>query len=69
MTNTPHMLIISSEGYIAYNGAIDNAPIGKVPKDKALINYVDKALDELTSGKMVSIAKTKPYGCTVKFKK
>ena len=68
-TNTPHMLIISTDGNIAYNGAIDNAPLGKVPKDKELVNYVDKALKELTSGKAVSIAKTKPYGCSVKYKK
>jgi len=68
-TNTPHMFIINTDGNIAYNGAIDNAPLGKVPKDKEYVNYVDKALDELTSGKTVSIAKTKPYGCTVKYKK
>jgi peroxiredoxin len=67
--NTPHMFIINTDGNIAYNGAIDNAPLGKVPKDKELVNYVDKALKELTSGKTVSIAKTKPYGCTVKYKK
>ncbi len=68
-TNTPHMFIINTDGNIVYNGAIDNAPMGKVPKDKELVNYVDKALKELTSGKTVSIAKTKPYGCTVKYKK
>ena len=68
-TNTPHIFIINTEGIIAYSGAIDNAPLGKIPEDKELVNYVDKALEELTSGKTVSIAKTKPYGCTVKYKK
>jgi peroxiredoxin len=68
-TNTPHMFIIDTNGNIAYNGAIDNAPLGKVPKDKELVNYVDQALMELTSSKAVSIPKTKPYGCTVKYKK
>ena len=68
-TNTPHMYIIDTKGNIVYNGAIDNAPLGKVPKDKKLVNYVDNALKELTSGKAVSIPKTKPYGCTVKYKK
>ena len=67
--NTPHMFIIDKNGNIAYNGAIDNAPLGKVPKDKVLVNYVDEALEELTSGKAVSIAKTKPYGCTVKYRR
>jgi peroxiredoxin len=68
-TNTPHMFIINTDGNIIYNGAIDNAPLGRVPKDKELVNYVDKALTELTSGKVVTISKTKPYGCTVKYKK
>ena len=68
-TNTPHIFIINTDGNIAYNGAIDNAPLGRVPKDKELVNYVDEALKELTSGKAVSIAKTKPYGCSVKYKK
>lgn len=68
-TNTPHIFITDANGNIAYNGAIDNAPLGKVPKDKELVNYVDKALKELTSGKAVSVAKTKPYGCTVKYRK
>jgi len=68
-TNTPHMFIINTDGNIVYNGAIDNAPLGRVPKDKEYVNYVDKALEELTSGKTISIAKTKPYGCTVKYKK
>ena len=63
------MFIINTDSNIVYSGAIDNAPLGKVPKDKELVNYVDKALKELTSGKTVSIAKTKPYGCTVKYKK
>jgi peroxiredoxin len=68
-TNTPHMFIINTDGNIVYNGAVDNAPLGRVPKNKEYVNYVDKALGELTSGKTVSIAKTKPYGCTVKYKR
>jgi len=68
-TNTPHIFIINTDGKIAYNGAIDNTPLGKVPKDKESINYVDEALKELISGKTVSIAKTKPYGCSVKYNK
>ena len=67
-TNTPHMFIINADGKIVYNGAIDNAPLGRVPKDAEYVNYVNKALEELTSGKTVSLAKTKPYGCSVKYK-
>jgi peroxiredoxin len=66
---TPHIFIINTEGNIAYNGAIDNAPLGKVPENEKLVNYVDKALEELIAGKEVSTTKTKPYGCSVKYKK
>jgi len=36
-------------------------------KKEGVVNYVDKALAELTAGKAVSTPKTKPYGCTVKY--
>lgn len=62
---TPHMFIIDTKGSIVYNGAIDNSPLGR--KKEGAINYVDKALAELTAGKAVSIPNTKPYGCTVKY--
>jgi peroxiredoxin len=68
-TNTPHIYIINTDGNIVYSGAIDNAPMGRVPQDGKVLHYVDKALEELTAGKTVSIAKTKPYGCTVKYNK
>ena len=66
-TNTPHMFIIDAKGNIAYEGAIDNSPMGKTPDGEKPTNYVDKALAELTSGKAVSLSKTTPYGCTVKY--
>jgi len=66
-TNTPHMFIIDTKSNIAYEGAIDNSPLGKTPDGEKLTNYVNKALAELTSGKAVSEPKTKPYGCSVKY--
>jgi len=66
-TNTPHMYIISPRGNILYEGAIDNSPLGR--KKEGVINYVDKALAELTTGKAVSTPNTKPYGCSVKYPK
>ncbi|HUT28537.1 MAG TPA: thioredoxin family protein [Sedimentisphaerales bacterium] len=66
-TNTPHMFVIDTRGNIIYAGAIDNSPMGE--KSEGAINYVDKALAELTSGKPVSTASTKPYGCSVKYAK
>jgi peroxiredoxin len=64
---TPHMYVINRRGRIVYDGAIDNAPLGEVPAGKELINYVDKALEELTTRKPVSTTNTKPYGCSVKY--
>ena len=65
---TPHMFVIDKDGNIVYNGAIDSAPMGKVTGDGGKVNYVDKALAELTSGQDVSVPGTPPYGCSVKYK-
>lgn len=67
-TRTPHMYIINEKGKIVYRGAIDNAPLGKLPEghDKVL-NFVDIALAEITEGKPITIQKTREYGCTVKY--
>lgn len=67
---TPHLFIIDPNGLVAYQGAIDNAPFGKLTEGQTeKINYVDKALAELTEGKEVSTPKTDPYGCSVKYAK
>jgi peroxiredoxin len=63
---TPHIFIVNARGNIVYDGAIDNAPVGKVEGDE-YVNYVDKALSEIIGGKSVSISKTKSYGCSVKY--
>jgi peroxiredoxin len=63
---TPHIFIVNARGNIVYDGAIDNAPVGRIEGNE-YINYVDKALSEIVSGKAVSIPKTKSYGCSVKY--
>ncbi len=62
---TPHMFVIDKKGYIQYEGAIDNSPLGKNKDD--VVNYVEKALDQLIKGNDVTTPRTKPYGCTVKY--
>jgi len=64
---TPHIFIIDGNGDIVYDGAIDNAPMGKTPDGQKPVNYVDKALAELTAGGKVSTSNTKSYGCSVKY--
>ncbi len=63
---TPHMFIIDKQGKIAYEGAIDNDPDGNKGADK--INYVDKALTELSTGSSVSVPETRSYGCGVHYR-
>lgn len=62
---TPHMYVIAG-GKLVYQGAIDDDARGN-KSDK--VNYVAQALDEVLAGKEVSTSQTKPYGCSVKYKK
>ncbi|HLU67138.1 MAG TPA: redoxin family protein, partial [Kofleriaceae bacterium] len=63
---TPHMYVIDSRGSLVYRGALDNAPLGKVPAE-GYVNFVDQALAAVAEGRPVEVAETKPYGCTVKY--
>ena len=65
--NTPHMFVINPEGKLIYQGAIDSKPSPKSEDIASSTNYVQVALDEAMSGKPVSNASTKPYGCSVKY--
>jgi peroxiredoxin len=67
--NTPQMFVINPEGKIVYEGAIDSKATPKPEDIPSSTNYVKAALDESMAGKNVSNASTKPYGCSVKYKK
>ena len=63
---TPHMFIITPDGVVAYNGAIDdNRSADKLGET----NYVAAALKEMAAGKKITTAETQPYGCSVKYGK
>lgn len=62
---TPHMYVVDPAGVLVYNGAIDDAPMGR--KSGEPVNYVDAALGDLTGGQPVGTARTQPYGCSVKY--
>ena len=62
------MFIIDTTGVVVYEGAIDDDPRGNM-EGGARTNYVSQALNELATGKAVSTPETKPYGCSVKYKK
>jgi peroxiredoxin len=65
--NTPHMFVISPEGKVIYQGAIDSKPSSKPEDIPSSTNYVKVALNESMAGKPLSTASTKPYGCPVKY--
>lgn len=65
---TPHMFIIEKDGILVYNGGIDDIPSTNVADLAKAKNYVLLALEELQSGKEVSIKTSQPYGCSVKYK-
>jgi peroxiredoxin len=64
---TPHMFIIDDNGSLVYIGAIDDDPRGN--KGEPAVNFVAVALGEVLAGNAVTTAETKPYGCSVKYKK
>src|SRR5438132_1778497 len=66
--NTPNMVVISPEGKIVYEGAIDSKASPNPADIPSSTNYVKVALDESLAGKPVSSPTTKPYGCSVKYK-
>src|SRR5438128_2841040 len=66
--NTPHMFVINPDGKIVYEGAIDSKASPNPADIPSSTNYVKVALDESMSGKPVSNANTRPYGCSVKYK-
>lgn len=64
---TPHCFVISSEGKLVYEGAIDSirsADQADIPRAK---NYVAAALADLKAGRPVGTTNTRPYGCSVKY--
>lgn len=63
---TPHMFVIDGSGKLAYAGGIDDDPDGT--KGASAVNYVDRALEALTSGRSVEVAQSRPYGCSVKYR-
>lgn len=64
---SPQMFIIDAKGILVYNGAIDDKPTADQGDLAGATNYVAHALQEVMTGKAVSIPTTRPYGCSVKY--
>lgn len=64
---TPHLFVISADGKLAYQGAIDDQPSASLANTVHAHNYVKAAIAALKAGRPVETATSKPYGCGVKY--
>lgn len=64
---TPHMFVISPQGTLVYNGAIDSIRSADEADIAKAENYVSAALSAVKSGNPVAKATSQPYGCSVKY--
>ena len=62
-TVTPEFFVLDKARKIVYTGAFDNKQTGPTE------NYVEPAVEALLSGKQITNAQTKPFGCSVKYEK
>lgn len=66
---TPHVYLISPEGELLYQGAIDSKKSTR-PKDIAdAENYLKSAYLSAKAGKPIENATTVPYGCGIKYQR
>ncbi len=65
---TPHMYIVDPQGRLAYAGGIDSIASSNPADVNKAVNYVRQAVAEVASAKPISMAVTRPYGCSVKYK-
>lgn len=64
---TPQMVVISPEGNVIYDGAIDDKPTPDADDIRGADNYVSDALTAAMAGKPVATPVTRPYGCSIKY--
>ncbi|EDY82903.1 Redoxin superfamily [Verrucomicrobiia bacterium DG1235] len=64
---TPHMYVIDESGTLVYDGAIDSIASASQSDIAKAENYVMAAIDAVMAGKPVAKAKSKPYGCGIKY--
>ncbi|MGJ8637833.1 MAG: thioredoxin family protein [Opitutaceae bacterium] len=64
---TPHMYLISPEGLLVYQGAIDSIRSARSSDISKATNYVKAAYASAIAGESIEKATTRPYGCGVKY--
>ena len=61
---TPHFYLFNEKRQLVYTGRALDKP--KEPKQSS-VNDLDRALEELTGGREVTVKVTNPVGCTIKW--
>jgi hypothetical protein len=64
---TPHLFVVTADGTLAYEGAIDSIRSADPADIAKATNYLTAALGAVKAGKPVEKANTEPYGCSVKY--
>ena len=63
ITTVPFYVIIDQHGKVVYTGPLDDNEDRTETNREGKINFVDRALDELTRGKPITRQNEKPQGC------
>lgn len=58
---TPHAFILDRSGNPLYRGGVDNSH----DADKASVEYLENALQDINDNRPVKLAETKPLGCVI----
>lgn len=66
-TNTPHMFVVDPKGVLVYAGALDDTKGGEPEPGDKVQNFVADAVAAVQAGKALATARTKAWGCSVKY--
>ena len=64
---TPQIFILDKQHRLVYQGAVDSITSIEMSDIAKADNYLTAALDDLLSGNDISIKRSRPYGCSVKY--
>lgn len=64
---TPQMFVISKEGAVMYNGAIDSISSADISDIAKAEPYAKNAIDATIDGQSIKISTSAPYGCSIKY--
>jgi peroxiredoxin len=64
-THTPEVFLFNGENKLMYHGKIDD---NWQEPEKAVNHYLRNAIDEMLTGKEISVPETYSIGCTIKWK-